>query len=96
MSRPLDFYTLAQHLAETVQDAIECLDSNELNKEFRRDFDGVSQGRYLLAKLVVDVLINGRPNVIGLEECTDPTPYCNACGAKFQPQCDCGPIAENE
>lgn len=26
----------------------------------------------------------------------DPTPWCNACGARFRDQCDCGPIASNE
>lgn len=25
----------------------------------------------------------------------DPTPYCNACQAKSQKNCKCGPIAEN-
>lgn len=26
----------------------------------------------------------------------DPTPWCNACGAMRQQDCDCGPIADNE
>jgi hypothetical protein len=29
-------------------------------------------------------------------EDTDPTPWCNGCGAMKQANCDCGPIAENE
>lgn len=27
---------------------------------------------------------------------TDPTPWCNGCGAKTQAGCSCGPIAEND
>ena len=27
---------------------------------------------------------------------SDPTPWCNSCGAKTKQQCECGPIAENE
>lgn len=26
----------------------------------------------------------------------DPTPYCNACGARSAKNCDCGPIARND
>lgn len=26
----------------------------------------------------------------------DPTPWCNACGARTRSECHCGPIAENE
>jgi hypothetical protein len=26
----------------------------------------------------------------------DPTPWCNACGARRREQCKCGPIADNE
>ena len=26
----------------------------------------------------------------------DPTPYCHACGAMKEHDCDCGPLAENE
>lgn len=26
----------------------------------------------------------------------DPTPWCNACGARFRDQCECPPIADNE
>jgi len=25
----------------------------------------------------------------------DPTPWCSACGARRQADCDCGPIADN-
>ena len=30
------------------------------------------------------------------EEEPDPTPWCNACGARTKARCDCGPIADNE
>ena len=26
----------------------------------------------------------------------DPTPWCNACGARKQENCKCGPIASND
>jgi hypothetical protein len=26
----------------------------------------------------------------------DPTPWCNACGARLQSQCHCGPLADND
>lgn len=34
--------------------------------------------------------------VLDSEADSDPTPWCNACGARTKARCSCGPIADNE
>lgn len=94
---------LAHQLANGVKDAIQCLDSKALSLEYRRDFDGVSQGQYLLAKMVAEILTGDRPKLQGLVLCLDetneeydPTPYCSGCKTMTKTKCNCGPIADNE
>jgi hypothetical protein len=36
------------------------------------------------------------PSVPICDECADPTPWCNCCGAKERTRCKCGPIAKND
>lgn len=77
MNKPKRFYDadelddLANQLANTIKDAINCLDGDAVNREYRRDFDGVSQGKYLIEKLVAEILIDGRANLHGLEVCDE-------------------------
>lgn len=71
MTKPLDVDSLeelAYQLAREVQTKIDALDATA---EYRRDFDGVSQGGYLIAKMIGEILTDGRAHHRGLVLCKE-------------------------
>lgn len=60
---------LASRMTKQIEQDIEALQLSGI--EFRRDFDGVSQDGYLLAKLISEQLAHGKMNLQGLVCCTE-------------------------
>jgi hypothetical protein len=60
--------------------------------------DGSRHKRLDKRSLALDKLASniGRQVTKAEGQDVDPTPYCNACGAKRKSQCNCGPVADNE
>lgn len=73
--RPRDAETIeevAYRLAFRVKRDIESL--HLPGAEYRRDLDGVSQDSYLIAKMIGEILTNGRADSRGLVRCNEEEP----------------------